>query len=607
MEKMEDNKKVIHYCWFGGKPLPKLAKKCIKSWKKYLPEYEIKQWDESNFDINICPFVKQAYEKKKWAFVSDYARVYALYKEGGIYFDTDMEVLKNIDFLKDKDIFMGKEDSGYFATAVIGVKEKENKHIKEIIDYYNGLENFDENRVYEYANPIIITNMFRKYNMEVIDGGIEVYDNEIFIYPRDYFCPLSYDYSEKVYTDNTCMVHYFNGTWTSRNEQFVIKLQRKFGKKWGNRIYNILHYGVERKNIFIWKIKLGIEKVLFWGSVHFHIKKRLKKVQEQLDKQKDGKYIAVHHPEWIGVTNATKGNFEYTIKLREIYTEKEAAGIAKAICDSKKEMVIFNAWAFGWDEIAKEIKRINNNIKIKVLWHGSHALLSECYDWIVFNSIIGLYKSKIIDEIGFVKKSLYDFYKAKGFNVGFVMNTVKIDNPEEYKSNNDRKNDKIRIGLYSSGDRWVKNTYNQISAISLVENAVMDAIPLTDNIAKMASIFDLQYTGERKNIKREEMLKRLANNDINLYVTFTECAPLIPLESLELGVPCITGDNHHYFENSDLEEYLVVNKEDNILEIHKKIEEVLKNKEKIIELYKKWKIEYDKKAQQSIKDFIRID
>ena len=89
-------KKIIHYCWFGGKKIPNSVKKCIKTWKKYLPDYEIKEWNEENFDVNVCPFVKEAYENKKWAMVSDYARIYALYQDGGIYLDTDVKILKNI-------------------------------------------------------------------------------------------------------------------------------------------------------------------------------------------------------------------------------------------------------------------------------------------------------------------------------------------------------------------------------------------------------------------------------------------------------------------------------------------------------------------------------
>ena len=101
--------KIIHYCWFGGNPLPELAIKCIESWKKYLPDYEIKEWNESNFDINCCAYVREAYEAKKWAFVSDYARFWILYQHGGLYFDTDVELIKSIDDLIVKGAFMGCE------------------------------------------------------------------------------------------------------------------------------------------------------------------------------------------------------------------------------------------------------------------------------------------------------------------------------------------------------------------------------------------------------------------------------------------------------------------------------------------------------------------
>ena len=108
-------KKIIHYCWFGPKPLPKLAKKCIASWKKYMPDYEIKLWSEENIDLNECDFIKEAYENKKWAFVADYARTKVLYEYGGIYMDTDMELTKPLDDLMTEDFVIGVEDSGYIA------------------------------------------------------------------------------------------------------------------------------------------------------------------------------------------------------------------------------------------------------------------------------------------------------------------------------------------------------------------------------------------------------------------------------------------------------------------------------------------------------------
>ena len=598
--------KIIHYCWFGGNPLPKMAKKCIESWKKYLPDFEIKQWDETNFDVNVCPFVKEAYENKKWAFVSDYARVYALYKEGGIYFDTDLEVLRNMNNLLEDEFFMGYEDEEYFSTAIMWIKNKESKYAKQILDYYDNLEGFDPNaNIFEYANPKIISNIIKKYPKHVLDNGVEVYDDKIKIYPVEYFNPINYDYSEKRYTENTYAVHYFNATWTPKGERVAISLYRTFGSKNAKIILNILYFLSRQKHRVIDFIKSIIHKIYMFLSIHINQNKRVNNVKAELQKQ-NKQYLAICHPEWIGVKNATKDIFkEEMIELREQYTEKEAKKMAQAIVDSGKKVVVFNAFANGWENIAKYIKEINKDVKVKVIMHGSHALLSEGYDWNVFNTIFGLYKKGFIDEIATVKKSLYEFYKAKGINTSFIMNTVNIENKEQYickKANSDS----VKIGLYVSGDRWVKNIYNQVSAASLMENAVLDALPLSDKIVELAQQFKLKVTGKYENITREEMFKRIAKNDINLYVTFTECSPLIPLESLELGVPCITGDNHHYFEGTELEKYLVVSKEDNIMAIYEKMKYALENKEHILELYNEWKKKYDEEVQINREDFLKV-
>ena len=144
--------RIIHYCWFGGKEKPEIVKRCIKSWKDILVDYEIKEWNESNFDINSNLFVKQAYEAGKFAFVSDFVRVNALYNYGGIYLDTDVEVFKSFDDLLDNDSFWGFEEKNYIATSTIGCK-KGNKLIKEFLSKYddkkfifeNGQENLETN------------------------------------------------------------------------------------------------------------------------------------------------------------------------------------------------------------------------------------------------------------------------------------------------------------------------------------------------------------------------------------------------------------------------------------------------------------------------------
>lgn len=596
--------KIIHYCWFGGKPLPKLAKKCVKSWKKYLPDYKIMKWNESNFDVKVCPFVEQAYESKKWAFVSDYARLYALYKHGGIYFDTDMEVIKNIDHLLDKEFFIGNEANYNIAAGVIGVKEKENKYVKELMEFYEKQQEFNINMIYNYAIPKVITKTFEKYKREEIEKGIEILDGAIYVYPEEFFYPINYDYSKRNYTENTCMVHYYNADWIPKRERRVVKMYRTFGKKRGDKIYKVLYFGSRIKNTIKSKIQSTVYKAKKVLSICLNQNKRVKKAKELLQSQ-NGEYIVIHHPDWLGISNATKDAFSYLFPLHDQYITKEAEKTAKAIIESGKKLVIFNGFANGWNKVAKELRRLKSDLIIKVLWHGSNALLSEGYDWKVFIQILELYRTGVINEIGFVKKSMEEFYRKIGYRTSFVMNTVVIENAEQYKQ--ERKDNSLHVGLYSSGDRWVKNTYNQLSAISLLENATMDCVPLGPKVIDLAGRFKLDITGEMRTVTREEMFKRIASNDINVYVTFTECAPLIPLESLELGVPCVTGDNHHYFEGTPLEEYLVVKKEDNIIEIYNQIQKVLENKDKIMELYKEWKKDYDPKAKESVEKFLKVD
>ncbi|MDO5555815.1 MAG: glycosyltransferase [Clostridia bacterium] len=157
--------KIIHYCWFGSTKKPKKLKKYFKSWKKYLPDYKLMEWNESNFDVNTTDFSKQAYENKKWAFVADVARVYALQQYGGIYFDTDIEVVKNIDSILKNNIWLGREDENFLATAMIGVKEKGNKHLENILNIYKN-SNFNVNDLYSVTSPKIFTKYFESLGMK---------------------------------------------------------------------------------------------------------------------------------------------------------------------------------------------------------------------------------------------------------------------------------------------------------------------------------------------------------------------------------------------------------------------------------------------------------
>lgn len=333
-------------------------------------------------------------------------------------------------------------------------------------------------------------------------------------------------------------------------------------------------------------------------------KKSVKLVLEEIKKYNSKEYIVFYNPECIGIMNATKEIFDNTIPLVEIFNKKEIEDIAEELSKSNIKQIIFATQAHGYKALAEKIKEKNSKIIIKFMWHGSHSLFVNRDEEYFLESILDLEKRGIVTSIGFLKESMAKYYSLKGYNSYFVMNTVNTI--KEAKS--DIKRDEIKVGIYSSGDRWEKNTYNQLSACSLVDkNIIVDSIPATELFKSYCKLMNIKYVEDLKtSVSRDELVDRMSKNTINLYVTFTECAPMIPLESMQVGVPCIVGDNNHYFTNTNLEKYLVVKSEDSIDEIAEKMKLCIENRDEIMRLYKEWKKEYDLKSKESVNKFLSI-
>lgn len=232
-----DIPKVIHYCWFGGKELPKSAKKCIASWKKHFPDYEIKRWDETNFDVNIIPYTKEAYKAGKFAFVSDYARFWILYNYGGLYFDTDVEVIKPFDEILKEGAFMGCElpyrpeeipENFHIAPGLGMAAEPYNDFYKRVLDFYVGLDFImPDNSLNLTPVGMHITKLFCEYGLENKPGIQNVAG--INIYPVDYFCPKSIDGKLNL-TRNSVSIHHFDSTWLPRKKKLAIRFGYKYPK-----------------------------------------------------------------------------------------------------------------------------------------------------------------------------------------------------------------------------------------------------------------------------------------------------------------------------------------------------------------------------------------
>ena len=231
--------KKIHYCWFGRGQMPELALKCIESWHRYMPDYEYKLWNEDNFDINSNQYVKEAYEARKFAFVTDYVRLFALITEGGIYMDTDVEVLKPYDDLLELDGFIGYEGTKYHPIGTGTIASRPNSEwVKEQIDAYEGIHFVQSDGSYDLTtNPIRITSIMKQKGF--LQDGEEITYKDMHIFPVEYFCPRQTT-GEVLITDETYCDHHFMGTWGEtrkpslllrvigqKNMTRLIKLKRK--------------------------------------------------------------------------------------------------------------------------------------------------------------------------------------------------------------------------------------------------------------------------------------------------------------------------------------------------------------------------------------------
>lgn len=238
--------KVIHYCWFGGNPLPEDAKKCLASWKKHCPEYEIIEWNESNFDVNSNCYIKEAYEAKKYAFVTDYVRLFVMYEYGGIYMDTDVELVKNLDdFLKNQ-AFSGFESSNSIPTGIMA-SEKHFKLFGNLLKYYENKHFLNDDGSYDTTtNTVTITQMCKKYGL-VLNNKYQVIDG-FALYPNDYFCPLENETGVLKKTENTVAIHWFAKSWVNDGNTKLLKFTRILHRIFGTeRIHNIA-------------VKLGLRK-----------------------------------------------------------------------------------------------------------------------------------------------------------------------------------------------------------------------------------------------------------------------------------------------------------------------------------------------------------
>lgn len=250
--------KIIHYCWFGKGKLPEEAQKCIESWKRNCPTYQIIEWNEDNYNYQKNKYIKQAYESKKWSFVTDYVRLDVINQYGGIYFDVDVELLKSLDDLLSYNAFFGFENVSYVATGLGFGALPNQKIVEDMLSIYENINFINaDGSLNQITCPVYNTQIIKKYGF-IINGKTQINENICVLAP-EYLAPYNYMTGDLNITNNTYSVHWYNMSWKSVQEKKYIKKIQKVYKRsnvlgwWYEHIYYFLKYVRERGIFFTLK------------------------------------------------------------------------------------------------------------------------------------------------------------------------------------------------------------------------------------------------------------------------------------------------------------------------------------------------------------------
>lgn len=567
--------------------------------EQYKEKFSFAKLVSVNFKILANEAKKDVKETNK--LFNDYAKFKYLYENGGLLLDGNFEFINSINSFFENDFFMGFSDDKNIATNIIYSKNKNNDVILKVMDIIkeDRLDN-----ITDVLSEVVGKDLHNNYNY------VLKFENNSFIYPYDFFYPIDYERVGKGYTDNIKAIYFSNTQKLGFRQRYKVYMLRKIGP-------TACEYFFGRMRVI--KNHIGYKKYIMVQNIKskFSVKKdagidetiaALDKYIEEKSKGNGPDYLIVHNPRWLGVTSATKELFENYLPMQEVFLNSNVDNIVNKIIEVSPKQVIFSAFNYGWDKIATKIRERAPEIKLKSFWHGSHSQVIEDINWGTNLMVINLHKAGIIDVMGTCKESLVNFYKSQGYVTAFLKNTVRLTDEVKEKISKVTKEDngKLKFGLYSASTDWRKNTFNQVMAASSFKNAELEVVPLKYELKKLAYYNELEIVGSESHLKREDLLVQMAKRDVVLYVTFSECAPMLPIEALEAGTICIMGHNHHYFKGSRLHDLLVVEREDDLIDIENKIRYALEHKEEIFELYKEWKKQNDAESIQSVIDFLEM-
>lgn len=288
-------------------------------------------------------------------------------------------------------------------------------------------------------------------------------------------------------------------------------------------------------------------------------------------------------------------DFDYNSNMKEI-NELVKDGV---------EELIFAGLEIGWDKLFINIKEQYPEMVIKVICNTQDSLLYYEYERNNFFRLLELSKKGIVDVIAFLRKSQYELYKSLGYECYFLAENFVFDDKIKLEKN---KSDKINLGVYPLNYTWDKNIFNQLCVGKMLNNCELTFNSLDERMNEFLNTMNIEnHPIKIKEINALALSKEIAKNDVVLSASFTEYFHPVFFISMEMGVPCLLGNNSDLFdENDKLKKYIVTSAEDNAIVNAKMIDTILKNKKDILKLYREWKEKYNKFAKKNIKEFIEL-
>ena len=401
--------KIIHYCWVGNAPKPKSVLYCIESWKKFCPDYEIKEWNESNYDFSKNHYMKQAYDAKKWGFVPDYARLDIIYQYGGIYLDTDVELVKSFDELLDQDAFMGFENTGdgeYFVNCGQGFGAvPKHEIIKAARDLYDNLEfiNFD-GTLNMLASPHYTTQTLCQFGLEQKDKEQKL--PNMMIYRSDVLCPKNFRTGKLNVTDKTVSIHHFTASWLDdqikKEMEHQQLLERYFGIKLAKNILLIES---------VWKKYAGIKLITKLPKrIIYKIKRKIVYLLELLPFYKElviAKFMSIGKKGAVLLDPSYDGDNEGDRIIMENCLKQLPDKLNRSIRVPTHRL------------LTEDEQKMINDANIKILC-GTNALSGHMRSYGLWrlNKKVGIYKNTILMGIGFASNyKTFDLYTKMLFKI----------------------------------------------------------------------------------------------------------------------------------------------------------------------------------------------